>query len=88
MTLTSQSQLCGGLDLPVTPGDEALVDAVVLPLEVVDLQGLLVETDPGVGAQHQPVLPPEDGGPVPLLGEALHVRGSPDVDDLLGRDEI
>ena len=88
VTLTSQSQLCGGLDLPVTPGDEALVDAVVLPLEVVDLQGLLVETDPGVGAQHQPVLPPEYGGAVPLLGEALHVGRPPDVDHLLRRYQV
>ena len=47
-SLTSESELCRGLDLPVAPGDEALVDAVVLPLEVVDLQGLLVETDPVV----------------------------------------
>ena len=87
-SLTSESELCRGLDLPVSPGDEALVDAVVLPLEVVDLQGLLVETDPVVGAQHQPVLPPEYGGPVPLLGEALHVGRPPDVNDLLRRDQI
>ena len=48
----------------------------------------MVEVDPVVGGEDQAVLPPEYGGPVPLLGEALHVRGSPDVDDLLGRDEI
>ena len=87
-SLTSESELCRGLDLPVAPGDEALVDAVVLPLEVVDLQGLLVETDPVVVGEHQPVLPPEDGGPVPLLGEALHVGGPPDVNDLLGRHQV
>ena len=87
-SLTSESELCGGLHLPVSPGDEALVDPVVLPLQVVDLQGLLVETDPVVGGQHQPVLPPEYGGPVPLLGQALHVGRPPDVNDLLGRDQV
>ena len=82
-------QLGAGLNLPARwSGHEALVDAVVVPLEVVYLQGLLVEVDPVAGGQDQPVLPPEDGGPVPLLGEALHVCGPPDVDDLLCRDQV
>ena len=85
---TSQPQLCRGLHLPRPAAHEALVDAVVVPLEVVYLQGLLVEVDPVAGGQDQPVLPPEDGGPVPLLGEALHVCGPPDVDDLLCRDQV
>ena len=46
-SLTSESELCRGLDLPVAPGDEALVDAVVLSLQVEDLQSLLACCHPG-----------------------------------------
>ena len=43
---TSESELCSGLDLPDAPGHEALVHAVVLPLQVKDLQRLAVDGHP------------------------------------------
>ena len=87
--LTSESELRGGLDLPHAPGHEALVHAVVLPLQVEDLQCLAVDGDPAPApAQRHPVLLPGDGGPVPLLGEALHVRLPTNVNNLLRRDQI
>ena len=70
---TPESELGGGLDLPGAPGHEALVHAVVLPLQVEDLQCLHVDGDPAPApAQRHSVLLPGDGGAVPLLREALH----------------
>ena len=87
--LTSESELRRGLDLPDPPGHEALVHAVVLALQVEDLQRLAVDVDPAPApAQGHPVLLPCDGGPVPLLSEALHVRLPPNVNNLLRRDQI
>ena len=86
---TSESELCSGLDLPDPPGHEALVHAVVLPLQVEDLQRLAVDGHPAPApAERHAVLLPDDRGPVPLLSEALHVRLATNVNNLLRRDQI
>ena len=77
-----------GLQLGVTPGHEALIHSIVLSLQVEDLERLLVDGDPVVGDQGQTILPPEDRGSVPLLGEALHVSLSTNINDLLRWNKI
>ena len=43
---TSQSELCGGLNLSCSSADKALVHTIVFPLEIKNLQRLLVCNDP------------------------------------------
>ena len=69
--------------------DEALVHAVVLALQVEDLENVARGHEARhVRGQRAPVLAPLDGAAVALLGEALQARLATDVDDLLGGHHV
>ena len=74
---------------PAAAVDEALVHAVVLALQVEDLEDVARGHEARhVRGQRAPVLAPLDGAAVALLGEALEARLATDVDDLLGGHHV
>ena len=83
-----EAELRRGRHLAPAARHEALVHAVVLALDGEDLQRLARGGHAAAGGEGAAVLGPADGGAVPLLGETLHVRGAPQVDQLLGRHEV